>query len=91
MMLEQLKKQFELNGPPAAFNYGGKAYLGFKEGFEQLDEQIQKGKKSVASIKTYRHSASGTLWTVKLTHYPLYGALEWQAEIFAPEKTEIFS
>lgn len=32
MMLEQLKKQFELNGPPAAFNYGGKAYLGFKEG-----------------------------------------------------------
>lgn len=91
MMLEQLKKQFELNGPPAAFNYGGKAYLGFKEGFEQLDEQIQKGKKSVASIKTYRHSASGTLWTVKLTHYPIYGALEWQAEIFAPEKTEIFS
>ncbi len=91
MQLEKLKLQFEQNGPPAAFNYGGKAYAGFREDFIEESAQTLSSRYSSSSIKTYRHLPSQTLWTVTLKHYPEYNALEWQAEIYAPESTDLFS
>ena len=75
MQLEKLKLQFEQNGPPALFNYGGKAYAGFREDFIEESTQTLSSRYSSSSIKTYRHLPSQTLWTVTLKHYPEYNAL----------------
>lgn len=91
MLIDDLQKQFQQNELPIVFSYDGQEYSGFNRDFERLSstsEQINRGE---CHTTLYRHIPSGTLWTVTIRHYPKYNALEWQAEIYAPEKTGIFS
>lgn len=90
-MLETLKNQIIKNGPPISFAYAGQTQYGFNENFEQLESSSELIKNGISFTVIYRHIPSNTKWTVFLKHYPRYNALEWQAEIYAPEKTDIFS
>lgn len=90
MLFESIRNKLE-QVPPLALCYNGKELTGFSEEFEQLSEQRREEKKRIIYVTAYRHKPSGTQWTVTRTYYPDYGALEWQADIYAPERTGIFS
>ena len=91
MLIDDLKKQFQQNELPIVFSYDGQEYSGFNRDFEQLSSNSEQINRGECHTTLYRHIPSGTLWTVIIRHYPEYNALEWQAEIYAPEKTGIFS
>lgn len=91
MLIDDLKKQFQQNELPIVFSYDGQEYSGFNRDFEQLSSNSEQINRGECHTTLYRHIPSGTLWTVIIRHYPEYNALEWQAEIYAPEKTGIFA
>ncbi len=91
MSIKTISQRLAQEGAPAAFYYEGAYTNGFSEGFELLSSKETKDEKSVLQERVYRHAQSGTEWTVTVKRYPAYRAVQWQAEIYAPQRTGVFS
>ena len=76
---------------PIAFCCGGISHCGFAEGFEILSDVTERGSLKTCREIVYRRLADRTEWTVRKLTYPAYRAVEWQAEVYAPCKTGVYS